>query len=94
MGKRESKKKSYAVICGIGLDNKDGHKRITKGDNFYIFGGSKKTHEKMVEKVIEFNEVVKKSGKRLEDLSKKEYTNIVKEVGGDKLNWFYMPQVD
>ena len=28
-------------MLGIGLDNKDGHKRITKGDNFMLVGGSR-----------------------------------------------------
>lgn len=32
-------------MLGIGLDNKDGHKRITKGDNFMLVGGSEETLE-------------------------------------------------
>lgn len=29
-----------ALLLGLGLDGKDGHRRITKGDNFCLVGGS------------------------------------------------------
>jgi len=45
-----------AMLLGVGFDNTDGHKRITKGDNFYLAGGSEETHERMTETVIKFNE--------------------------------------
>ena len=35
------------LMLGVGLDNQDGHKRVTKGDNFYLVGGSEETHERM-----------------------------------------------
>ena len=44
-----------SAMLGIGLDNKDGHKRITKGDNFMLVGGSEETHERMTETAIKIN---------------------------------------
>jgi hypothetical protein len=44
------------VLLGLGFDCKDGHIRITKGDNFRLYGGSKETHELMQEKAVKFNE--------------------------------------
>ena len=41
-----------SVLLGMGLDNKDGHVRATKGENFRLYGGSKETHERMQEKAI------------------------------------------
>ena len=38
-----------AIMLGLGLDNEDGHKRITTGENFYLVGGSEETHERMAE---------------------------------------------
>ena len=35
-----NRKSIPALLVGLGLDNQDGHKRITKGDNFYLVGGS------------------------------------------------------
>ena len=34
------------MLLGLGFDNKDGHKRYTKGDDFVLMGGSEETHEK------------------------------------------------
>ncbi|GAI51418.1 unnamed protein product, partial [marine sediment metagenome] len=41
--------KSRSILLGLGFDAKDEHKRITRGKNFYIFGGSKQTHQYMQE---------------------------------------------
>ena len=42
-------------MLGIGLDS-DGHKRITKGENFALVGGTKETHEVMTETAMKINE--------------------------------------
>ena len=68
-----------ASLLGIGLDNKDDHTRVTKGDNFYLHGGSAETHDRMVETTIKFNEKLDAKGKRLEDLSKNEFLDIMSE---------------
>jgi len=46
MTKKTTKpKEPQAGLLGVGLDNTDGHKRITQGDKFAIVGGSSETHE-------------------------------------------------
>ena len=68
-------KKSRTHLIGLGLD-RDGHKRITKGENFTIAGGSEKTHEGMTQKAIHVEEKLKRKGltiataeaERLQDL--------------------------
>ena len=72
--------KQSAAIMGIGLDNKDGHKRVTKGDNFYLVGGSEETHEHMVETAVKVNEKLAEKGKNLSEVSKEEFTDIVREA--------------
>ena len=74
------KKKRKAALLGIGLDS-DGHKRVTKGDNFLLVGGSKDTHEDMTEKAIKINEKLKKRGKQLDEVSQEEFSDIAQEVG-------------
>ena len=69
------------IILGLGFDSKDGHLRITKGDNFRIFGGSENTHEIMQEKAIKFNEQLDKRHKSLEDINEKEFRDISKTIG-------------
>lgn len=77
-------KNKKALLLGIGFDNKDGHSRMTKGENFYLAGGSEETHERMVETAIKVNEKLKAKGKRLEDVSKNEFIDIISEAGDGK----------
>jgi hypothetical protein len=76
--KKEAKK---ALILGVGLDNEDGHVRITRGENFHLFGGSEETHGTMQEKAVKFNEKLKARGRRLEEVSKEEFRDIAHEIG-------------
>ena len=78
------KPKRKAALLGVGLDS-DGHKRITKGDNFLLVGGSKDTHEVMTEQAIKINEKLKARGQRLETVSKAEFDDIAHEVGLKKI---------
>lgn len=73
-------KKSKAVMLGVGLDS-DGHKRVTKGPNFALVGGSKDTHEEMTEKAIKINEKLGAKGKSLETVSREEFDDIAHAVG-------------
>ncbi len=74
------KKKTKAMMLGLGLDS-DGHKRVTKGENFALIGGSKETHEEMTEKAIKINEKLKDRGKQLEHVTREEFDDIAHEVG-------------
>lgn len=71
---------SFAALFGLGLDGKDGHKRVTNGDNFYLVGGSEETHERMTETAVKFNETLSRRGKNLEDLSREEFTDLMREA--------------
>ena len=75
-----AKKKTKAMMLGLGLDS-DGHKRITKGDNFTLIGGTQDTHEQMTEKAIKINEKLKARGKQLDTVSHEEFSDIAQEVG-------------
>lgn len=68
-------------LLGLGLDAKDGHIRATKGENFYLYGGSKETHSEMQEKAIKFNEELKKRHKNLDGVGKQEFNEIASKIG-------------
>jgi hypothetical protein len=72
--------KRKALLLGVGLDS-DGHKRVTRGPNFALLGGSQDTHEQMTEKAIKINEKLKARGKQLEEVSREEFDDIASEVG-------------
>ena len=67
------------MMMGIGFDNKDGHKRITKGENFVLVGGSEETHERMTETAIKVNEKLSSKGKTLDSITREEFFDIVSE---------------
>lgn len=69
------------IILGLGLDNKDGHVRVTKGKNFRLYGGSDQTHEAMQEKAIKFNEQLDKRRKSLDDIATEEFYEIAEKIG-------------
>ena len=71
--------KHKAALLGLGLDNDDGHVRVTRGENFHLVGGSEQTHESMQEKCIKFNEKLDARGKRLEDLDGQEFVDLAGE---------------
>lgn len=76
----KQKKARRKSLLGIGLDS-DGHKRVTKGSNFVLLGGSKETHELMTEKAIKINEKLAAKGKQLEEVSHEEFDDIAQSVG-------------
>ena len=81
MKPRAPKKKDKAWLLGLGLDNGDGHVRITRGENFHLVGGSEDTHGVMQEKAVKFNEKLKARGRRLEEVSREEFRDIAHDIG-------------
>ena len=73
--------KQKSVLLGLGFDAKDGHKRITRGKNFYIFGGSKNTHGHLQESCAKFNEELGHRHKELDDISSNEFYDIAHKIG-------------
>ena len=73
-------RKRKAVLLGVGLDS-DGHKRVTRGENFLLAGGTAETHERMTETTIKINEKLKDRGKHLGEVSRQEFDDIAHEVG-------------
>lgn len=64
-------------ILGVGLDNEDGHKRITSGEKFVLVGGSQDTHERMTETMIKTFEELKRRDKPLEKVDPRELAEII-----------------
>ena len=69
-----------AMLLGVGLDNEDGHVRVTRGEEFTLVGGSHDTHEQMQEKAIKFGEELQRRGKRMADITPKEFLDIADRI--------------
>lgn len=70
-------KKRPSKLLGLGLDNDDGHKRITEAERFSIVGGNEETHQTLTELAIKTFETLDKKGKTLDTVEKKELDDII-----------------
>ena len=72
--------KPQAGLLGLAIDAKDDQKRITRGPNFLLAGGSQETHGLMQETAIKINEHLDRKGKQLADVSANELRDIVTDI--------------
>ncbi|MEI6105848.1 MAG: hypothetical protein WCR49_02440 [Opitutae bacterium] len=79
MKKAPRRKTKSAHLLGIGLDNADGHKRLTSAEQFTIVGGSDETHGRMTETVIKTFEELKTRGKQLKAVEPQELAEIIQK---------------
>ncbi len=79
---RKTKERTLETVgmLGIGLDNEDGHKRVTQGEEFLLVGGSEETHERMQDVAIHVTEALKHKGKRLQDAEIQEVFDLVQKA--------------
>lgn len=69
-----------AGLLGLAFDAADGHKRLTRGPNFMLFGGSQETHGVMQETAVKINEHLDRKGKQLAEVSVEELRDVVREI--------------
>ena len=69
-----------AGLLGLAFDAKDGHKRITRGNNFFLAGGSEETHGLMRDTILKVNEELDARGLELADVSADELRDLLNEV--------------
>lgn len=74
---RKKNRPKIGGILGVGLDHKDGHKRITTGEKFVLLGGSQETHEVMTETMVKTFEELKRRDKPLEAVDPHELGEII-----------------
>jgi len=66
-------------LLGVGLDNEDGHKRLTQAERFTLVGGSEQTHERMTETVVKTFEDLKRKGKNFDEAEPKEIADLLQK---------------
>ncbi len=68
-----------AQLLGVGLDNEDGHKRLTRAEEFAVVGGSEETHERMTETLLKTMQDLKGRGKPLAEAEPNELADLLRE---------------
>jgi hypothetical protein len=69
-----------SALLGLAFDAQDDQTRVTRGENFLLWGGSQDTHAVMQETAVKINEHLQKQGKRLEEASVNELRDICQQV--------------
>jgi hypothetical protein len=78
--KREHDVKPQVLgFLGVGLDNQDGEKRVTRSEHFLLVGGSAQTHERMQDTAIRFGAKLRDKGKTLQETSAQEALDLLRE---------------
>ena len=70
----------FAALLGLAFDAKDGHKRITRGQNFFLAGGSEETHGLMRETIIKVTEQLDSRGVELADVTPDELRDLLNDA--------------
>ena len=79
--KRDDDRERHVLgFLGVGLDNDDGEKRVTRSEHFFLVGGSEETHERMQDTAIRFGEKLKDRGKTLHEASAEEALDLLREA--------------
>lgn len=78
--RKRRRKARITGILGVGLDGRDGQKRITRTEQMILLGGSRETHERMQETAIRFSEALERTGKTLPELSVRKAVDLLREA--------------
>jgi hypothetical protein len=78
--KRRISERRIAGLLGLAFDADDGHKRITRGNNFLLAGGSEQTHGLMRDTIIRVNEELDARGLDLADVSAEELRDLLDDA--------------
>jgi hypothetical protein len=78
--KRRFSDERIAGLLGLAFDGTDGHKRITRGNNFLLAGGSEQTHGLMRETIIKVNEELDARGQSLTDVSVDQLRDLINDA--------------
>ena len=77
---KKAKRIRNAALLGLAFDAEDDQKRITRGPNFLLAGGSHDTHGLMQETAVKLNERLQRQGKKLADVSPAELCDILNDI--------------
>jgi hypothetical protein len=76
---RISRQRRTAALFGLAFDATDGQKRITRGKNFLLAGGSEETHGLLRDTILRVNERLDERGQQLADVSAEELRDLLNE---------------
>jgi hypothetical protein len=76
----ENGKREVIGLIGLGVDNNDGHQRVTRAQDILLLGGSQDTHAAMQRLILKFGESLRRRGKGLRDASVEEVIELLHDA--------------
>jgi len=73
-------RRKKGLLVGVRLDEGDGHSRVSRGEDFLAVGGTKEAHEHLRETVAEVSDEVKRRGRAMAEVRRKEFREILARV--------------
>ena len=67
-------------VLGVAFDAQDGQKRVTRGPDFVLAGGSADSHKRMQDTMIQVGRKLEERGKRVRDASPNELRDLIAEA--------------
>lgn len=77
--KEHSRDGGKSFLLGLGLDGKDGQKRVTRAENFSVVGGSEETHDRITETFVKTCEDLKRKGRDLDSADPREISDLLRK---------------
>jgi hypothetical protein len=75
-----------AALIGFGLDNGDDEKRLTRGDQTLIYGGSAETHAELRETAFKMEQELNRRGQDLGELDPIELAELAAAIESPELH--------
>ncbi|MGC8643072.1 MAG: hypothetical protein ACP5XB_24700 [Isosphaeraceae bacterium] len=75
-----------AALIGLGLDSVDNQKRLTRGNQSLVLGGSAQTHDELRETVLRMELELDRQGQRLGDLDPVELAELAWRIDSPELH--------
>ena len=67
-------------IIGFGLDNQDGHQRVTRADAYALFSGSERSHEEMQTLCARLEAALAARGLTLEQANPAQLERMIRDI--------------
>ena len=73
-------RRKNGFLLGVRVDGGDGHRRVSRGEDFVAVGGTREGHEHLRETVAEISDEVKRRGRTVGEVRKDEFREILERA--------------
>ncbi len=68
------------ILVGVRVQESDGHRRVSRGDDFVALGGDREGHEHLRETCAAISDEVRRRGRYIADVDREEFREILERA--------------